>query len=65
MDEDTTPTPYSRDDGRELDGARDPVAAALATLDGLDDRPVTEHVVVFERVHESLRRALAGDGARG
>ena len=32
---------------------------------GLEDRPVSEHVAVFEHAHESLRRVLAGDVARG
>ena len=43
----------------------DPVEAVLATLDGLEDRPVAEHVAVFEHAHESLRRVLAGDASRG
>ena len=34
------------------------VDAVLASLDGLDDRPVSEHAVVFERAHEQLRAAL-------
>ncbi len=64
MDEQTTPAPVARDEDRAPDHEQDPVAAVLTTLEGLDDRPVAEHVVVFERAHESLRRALAGDGAR-
>jgi len=40
------------------------VDAALAALDGLADRPLTEHVGVFEQVHAALGRALA-DGADG
>ena len=41
------------------------VDAVVASLDGLDDAPVGDHVAVFEQAHESLRRALsdAGDGA--
>ncbi|MCW2600627.1 MAG: hypothetical protein JWM02_2456 [Frankiales bacterium] len=35
------------------------VDAALARLDGLDDRPVGEHVEVFDAVHRSLQDALA------
>jgi hypothetical protein len=31
---------------------------ALQALDGLADRPVDEHVAVFEQTHERLRRAL-------
>jgi len=38
------------------------VDAALAVLDGLDDRPLAEHVAVFEQVHVALGAALA-DGA--
>ena len=38
------------------------VKAALAALDGLADRPLAEHVAVFEQVHAALGHALA-DGA--
>ncbi|CAM3750251.1 hypothetical protein [Nocardioides zeicaulis] len=34
------------------------VDAVLAEVAGLSDRPVAEHVAVFERAHEQLRRAL-------
>jgi hypothetical protein len=34
------------------------VDAVLASLAGLEDAPVHEHVAVFESAHESLRRAL-------
>jgi hypothetical protein len=37
------------------------VDAVLASLDGLDDRPVGEHARVFERAHEQLRAALEPD----
>jgi hypothetical protein len=40
------------------------VDAALTALDGLADRPLAEHVAVFEQVHAALGRALA-DGADG
>lgn len=30
----------------------------LASVQALDDRPVAEHVAVFEQAHERLRRAL-------
>ncbi len=36
-----------------------PVEAALALLDGLDDRHVGEHVEVFDAVHRALQDALA------
>jgi hypothetical protein len=35
------------------------VDAAVALLDGLDDKPVGEHVEVFDAVHRSLQDALA------
>ncbi len=35
------------------------VAAALALLDGIEERPVAEHVEVFDAVHRSLQDALA------
>jgi hypothetical protein len=37
----------------------DAVVGSLSDLDGL---PVAEHVAVFERAHESLRRTLVGSG---
>lgn len=39
----------------------------LRSLDGIDGRPVDEHVVLFEAAHETLRAALAdaGDGPGG
>ena len=40
------------------------VDTVLTALDGLADRPLTEHVAVFEQVHAALGRALA-DGADG
>ncbi len=36
------------------------VATAMAGLDALDDRPLAEHVAVFERIHAALGEALAG-----
>lgn len=42
------------------------VDEVLRSVQGLDERPVGEHVQVFERAHEGLRRALDapdhGDG---
>jgi hypothetical protein len=35
------------------------VERALELLDGLDDKPVAEHVEVFDQVHRSLQDALA------
>ena len=37
------------------------VDAVLASLDGLDERPVSEHAAVFEQAHEQLRAALEPD----
>ena len=34
------------------------VDAVLASVHALDDRPVAEHVAVFEQAHDQLRRAL-------
>ena len=36
------------------------VDTVLASVEGLDERPVDEHVAVFEDAHERLRRALDG-----
>ena len=35
------------------------VEQALALLDGVEDKPVTEHVEVFDQVHRALQDALA------
>jgi hypothetical protein len=50
-------------------GARPTVATGhpavdevLRSLDGLDGRPVDEHVAAFEQAHEVLRRALSDAG---
>lgn len=40
------------------------VDAVLASLDGLEERPVGDHVAVFEAAHEQLRAALADAGDR-
>lgn len=37
------------------------VARAMAGLDGLDERPLHEHVDVFERVHAALSDALTAE----
>jgi hypothetical protein len=41
------------------------VDAVIGSLNGLDDLAVAEHVAVFERAHESLRRTLVGAGQEG
>ncbi len=38
------------------------VDAVVASTEGLEDRPVAEHVEVFESAHERLRAALADAG---
>jgi len=38
------------------------VDEVLRSLDGLDGRPVDEHVAAFEDAHDLLRRALSGAG---
>ena len=35
------------------------VAAALRALDGLEQRPVSEHVELFDGLHRTLQDALA------
>ncbi|MFT4286891.1 hypothetical protein [Nocardioides sp.] len=37
------------------------VDAVLAEVDGIGDLPLEEHVGVFERAHDQLRRALDAD----
>lgn len=38
------------------------VDEVLRSLDGLDGRPVDEHVAAFEQAHEALRQALSNAG---
>lgn len=40
------------------------VDEVLRTMQGLQERPVEEHVAVFESAHEKLRAALAQAGDR-
>ena len=40
----------------------DGVDRVVASLDGLDERPMSEHVAVFEAAHDTLRSALADAG---
>ncbi len=40
-------------------GPPDPLAAIGTELDGLDDRPVVEHVAVLERVNAAIAAELA------
>lgn len=41
------------------------VDEVLETMQGLQDRPVEEHVAIFEAAHEKLRAALTDAGHRG
>jgi hypothetical protein len=46
---------------RPADSQVDPAVAvtrAMAGLEGLDDRPLAQHVEAFERVHTALGEAL-------
>ncbi len=38
------------------------VRTAMAALEGIEDRPLAEHVEAFERVHAALGEALADPG---
>lgn len=45
---------------RSGDGVTDPaVAAALERLEGLAERPVSQHAEVYEDVHQALQQSLA------
>ena len=65
------PGPPRPVDPRTLRGPapEEAVDAAVASLAGLADRPLAEHVAVFEQVHVDLGHALAdgavADGAAG
>ncbi len=55
-----TSTPPPDDAGeRPLDSLRADVADAVDALDGLEERPVAEHVAVYERLHTVLGDALS------
>jgi hypothetical protein len=41
----------------------DDVDTVIAAVQGLEERPLEEHVGVFETAHELLRRALDGQEA--
>lgn len=66
----TVPTPGPRPDDprppeqRPVAALRADVEAAVAGLDALDDRPVSEHPAAFERVHAALGRALSAGSDR-
>jgi hypothetical protein len=59
----TQPSPEeSGQDRNNLPGGHPAVDEVLASLDGLDDRPVDEHVAVFESAHDRLRAVLSQGG---
>lgn len=41
----------------------DDVDAVITAVETLEERPIEEHVGVFEQAHEQLRRALDGQPA--
>lgn len=51
--------------GAEHEDVTAVVERALAGLDGLADRPLADHVAVFERIHAALGDALAAAPAAG
>ena len=63
--DDAEPAPADTTPGRHASETtgHPAVDAVLASLEGLEEKPVHEHVAVFESAHEQLRRALdeAGD----
>lgn len=55
-----TSTPPPDDTGeRTLESLRTDVADAVDALEGLEERPVAEHVAVYERLHTVLGDALS------
>lgn len=58
----TAPLP-SDPRGPGLPELRAAVTGAMAGLDGLDGRPLAEHVIAFERVHAALGDALSAGSA--
>ena len=54
------PTPDVADAPERVRTGEDRVDAVIASIEGLVDRPVDEHVAVFEQAHDELRRALDG-----
>lgn len=59
-----SPTPGVAGPSVDADAAAAQVASVLAGLDDLDERPVAEHVAVYEAVHRTLQDTLAAvDGS--
>jgi hypothetical protein len=69
MTEETSVSEHLPEQAAPVAGTQDTVAtghaavdAVVASLAGLDGRPVEEHVAVFEAAHDRLRAALAHAG---
>lgn len=68
MSEHPFPTdPSGNDSGNDPSARHEPtghadVDAVVASLDELDDRPVSAHVAAFESAHARLRSALSDAG---
>ena len=59
----TAPEDHQVPEGHQVEATGDEaVDAVVASMNGLDDLPVADHVAVFEQAHETLRRTLAGAG---
>jgi hypothetical protein len=54
--------PEPTDAGQDRPGTVD---EALAGLHGLAERPLPEHVAVFEQIHTALQDALAAESGAG
>jgi hypothetical protein len=54
--------PADVDPGARASTGHPAVDEVLRSLEGLDGRPVDEHVAAFEQAHEVLRRALSDAG---
>lgn len=59
-DEFETPDEAVSERAEQLRTGNEAVDEVLASMDGLSDLPLEEHVTVFERAHERLRGALDG-----
>ncbi|HET8560295.1 MAG TPA: hypothetical protein VFL69_07230 [Marmoricola sp.] len=58
--EDSPDTPAETPAGTPAHTGHPAVDEVLRSMERLEDRPVDEHVAVFEQAHETLRRTLAG-----
>lgn len=62
----TGPTGQPSEPSEPVESTGHPVVdEVLETMQGLQDRPVEEHVAIFEAAHEKLRAALTDAGDRG